>query len=51
VQDPSLMVRETIKIFQHFADGRLDFAEARITLPALLVERASTSRLTRRTLA
>jgi DNA-binding LacI/PurR family transcriptional regulator len=51
VQDPSLMVSETIKIFQHFADGRLDFAEARVTLPALLVERASTSRLTRRTLA
>ena len=51
VQDASLMVEETIKIFQRSADGRLDLAEARITLPARLIERASTSRLPRRTLA
>jgi DNA-binding LacI/PurR family transcriptional regulator len=50
VQDASRMVEETIKIFQHSADGRLDLADARITLPARLVERASTFRLPRRTL-
>ena len=47
----SFAVGETIKMFQHSADGRLDPAEARITLPARLVERASTSKLPRRTLA
>ena len=47
VQDASLMVRETIKMFQHSPIGRRDLAEGRITLPARLVERASTSRLRR----
>jgi DNA-binding LacI/PurR family transcriptional regulator len=51
VQDPSLMVRETIKMFEHSADGPLDLSEARIILPARLVERASTFRLSRRTVA
>ena len=51
VQDASLMVRETIKMFQHSAVGRLDLAKGRVILPARLVERASTSRLRRRSLA
>ena len=37
------MVEEAIKIVHNAADGRLDLAKARITLPARLVERASTS--------
>jgi DNA-binding LacI/PurR family transcriptional regulator len=51
VQDASLMVRETVKMFQHSAVGRLNLAEGRVILPARLVERASTSRLPRCSLA